>query len=72
MKQFEFQAVVGNDEKLKIPTDVAAQIEPNCRVRVVVLVPDRTEDQQWDKLTVEQFLQGYSDADAIYDNLPAG
>jgi hypothetical protein len=34
-------------------------------------MPESTEDHEWARLTAEQFLQGYADGDAIYDELPA-
>lgn len=72
MKHFEFQTYVSDNATVKIPAEVAAQIERDRPVRVVVLVPDRSEDRQWAELTTEQFLQGYSDGDAIYDDLSIG
>lgn len=72
MKRFEFQTYVNADETLSIPTEVAAQIERSCPVRVVMLIPDSAEDKQWAELTAEQFLQGYADTDAIYDDVSTG
>jgi hypothetical protein len=44
---------------------------PN-QVRVIVLVPEselELEQNDWSMLTAEQFLNGYSPADAIYDTV---
>ena len=72
MKKFEFQTHVNDDETVNIPADVAAQIERNSPVRIVMLIPDQAEDQQWAVFTAEQFLQGYADTDAIYDDVSTG
>ncbi|MBW3597310.1 MAG: hypothetical protein KY475_08550 [Planctomycetes bacterium] len=71
MQHFEFEAYVNDAKTVKIPPEVAAQIERDRPVRIIVLVPDRAEDKQWAELTAEQFLQGYADTDAIYD-VPGG
>ena len=72
MKKFEFQARVNDDETVNIPADIAAQIERNSPVCVVMLIPDQGEDGQWADFTAEQFLQGYADSDAIYDDVSTG
>ena len=33
------------------------------------MIPDDSEDEQWAELTAEQFLAGYADTDAIYDDV---
>jgi hypothetical protein len=33
------------------------------------MIPDDTEDKQWAEFTAEQFLKGYADTDAIYDEV---
>jgi len=32
------------------------------------MMPDDEDDQEWAEFTLEQFLQGYADSDAIYDD----
>ena len=54
---------------LKLPADIAAQISGDDQVRVVLLVGDDQEDEDWNRLTAEQFLAGYSSGDGIYDNV---
>jgi hypothetical protein len=72
MKHFEFDTYVNDDRTVKVPPEVAAQIERDCPVHVIVVVPDDTEDQQWTELTTQQFLRRYADSDWVYDDLPAG
>ena len=33
--------------------------------------PDLDEDRDWARLSIDQFLKGYADGDAAYDDLPA-
>jgi hypothetical protein len=70
MKAFEFQAHVDAEGVLHVPTAIRNQMGPDQPVRVVLLVNETPPDWNWEKLTAEQFLQGYDASDAIYDNLP--
>jgi hypothetical protein len=70
MKAFEFSAQVTSQETLQIPPEVASQLREGQPVRVLLLVGEAEEDADWARLTAEQFLRGYDDGDAIYDNLP--
>ena len=67
MKRIEFQTYVNDDNTVSIPMEVAARIERDCPVWVVMLVGDRAGDRQWAGFTAEQFSKGYHDTDAIYD-----
>ena len=69
MKVLEFQTQLNPDHTLSVPPGVAREIQSGESVRVVLLVPDAAEDQSWAALTTEQFLHGYSEGDAIYDDL---
>jgi len=72
MKAFEFNTRVRADGTLPVPANVTTQLEGDQAVRVIMLVPDKDEEAQWAALTADQFLKGYAESDAIYDNLPAG
>lgn len=69
MQQYEFQTMWTSDATVKIPHEVAAHLLPDRPFRVVLLVPDHEEDQEWSSLSAEEFLRGYADSDAIYDDL---
>src|SRR5262245_5343019 len=68
MKTLEFQATLGPGGTLTVPAEVAQQVPPEQPLRVIVLLPDSDEDREWERFTAEQFLQGYADGDAIYDD----
>jgi hypothetical protein len=72
MKAVEFHTQVNPDQTLAIPPEVAALLSGQQNVRVLLLIPEASEDQEWERLTAEEFLQGYSESDAIYDELPVG
>ncbi|MHB1424121.1 MAG: hypothetical protein ACYC3I_13170 [Gemmataceae bacterium] len=69
MKALAFDAKVNPDNTLPIPTSVAAELPSGQVVRVLVFLPDSSEDADWERLTAEQFLKGYAESDAIYDQL---
>jgi hypothetical protein len=72
MKQFVFHTLLTSDATIKIPSDVAVQIEHDQPIRVVLLVSEPSVDDEWSRLTADQFLQGYGDSDAVYDQLSSG
>ncbi len=69
MKFLEFQTRIASDGTLKLPPDIAAQIPGDDRVRVVLVLGDSSEDEDWKRLTADRFLAGYSQGDDIYDTL---
>jgi hypothetical protein len=70
MKAFEFMAQVNPDGTLPVPAGIAQQLQREKPVRVIVLTPDEdSEEAAWNRFVAEQFLKGYADSDAIYDNL---
>jgi hypothetical protein len=71
MKAVEFQTSINPDGTFTVPPEVAAQMPPQQEVRVIVLLPESSEEADWARLTTEEFARGYADSDAIYDNLSA-
>lgn len=69
MKALAFEAQVNPDNTLAIPSSVASEVPSGQMVRVLLLVPDSTEDADWERLGVTEFLKGYAESDAIYDQL---
>jgi hypothetical protein len=69
MKTLEFHTRVNADKSLPVPPEMARELEPEQAVHVIVVVPEPDENQEWVRITAEQFLKGYADSDAIYDNL---
>ena len=70
MKAYEFPGKITADGQLDIPAGFSEQLPRGQEIRVLLLVPETAEDPSiWARLTAEQFLAGYSDADGLYDRL---
>ncbi len=70
MKAYEMPAQITEDGKLDVPSLPLSGLPRGRAVRLIVLVGEtEEEEQQWKQLTAQQFLQGYSAADAIYDKV---
>jgi hypothetical protein len=70
MKAIEATGIVNSQGQLSL--DEPLNITSSSRVRIIVLVPEIDTDQEhndWSNLTTEQFCNGYSPADAIYDKI---
>lgn len=67
MKAYEYFAEVLSDGHLSIPEDLKEKLKPDSKIRVMLLLED--ENAAWNSFEMSQFLEGYSEKDAIYDNL---
>ncbi len=67
MKAYEYYADVLSDGHLSIPENLKDKLKPDSKVRIMLLLED--ENSVWNKFTVSQFMNGYSEKDAIYDSL---
>jgi hypothetical protein len=67
MKAYEYVGKVLPDGHLSLPENLKNKLKTDLNIRVMLLVED--EDSAWNRLVMSQFLKGYSEADAIYDDL---
>jgi hypothetical protein len=69
MKALEFKSKIKNNQIL-IPLKIQSELKTNKDIRVIVLFDDFEEsnDSVFQEVTTKQFLQGYAESDAIYDN----
>ncbi len=67
MKAYEYYADVLSDGHLSIPENLKDKLKPDSKVRIMLLLED--ENSVWNKFTISQFMNGYSEKDAIYDSL---
>lgn len=67
MKAYEYYADVLSDGHLSIPEDLKDKLKPDSKVRIMLLLED--ENSVWNEFAVSQFMNGYSEKDAIYDSL---
>ena len=72
MKAYEFPCKVTSEGRLELPNALTKLLPDNQVVRVIILLSEPTEredEEVWARLTTEQFLTGYSAADAVYDEI---
>jgi hypothetical protein len=72
MKAYEFPAQLTPEGKLEVDEGLLPSLSIKQTVKVILLIDepdDNAENSAWAKLTAEQFVSGYSEADAIYDNV---
>jgi hypothetical protein len=67
MRAYEASATITRDGNLALPESVRKQLPAGQIARVIVLIPDSDEGHDWERLSAEQFLAGYAEADAVYD-----
>ena len=70
MRAYELPLEIDRDGKIELPEAIVRQIPAGRTARVIILVPDPAdagEQTAWNCLNTEQFLSGYSEADAVYD-----
>lgn len=78
MRAYEFPAKVTEAGSLELPAGLLELLLANQTMRVLVLLEDASaaeqpsqedEDAAWERLGAEEFLAGYSEADAVYDRM---
>lgn len=67
MRAYEYYAEFLTDGHLSVPDNMKDKLKNESKVRVMLLLED--EDSNWNNFSLSQFLEGYSEKDAIYDNL---
>jgi len=67
MKGYEYEGKVLPDGHLSIPEDLKSKLKSDSKIRVMLFFDE--EEIAWDKMSMSQFLKGYSEKDTIYDNL---
>lgn len=67
MRRVEFEAELTTPGVLKIPPAVAQKVSVPVHAKVILILGEPEEDEDWRLLTCQQFLRGYCDEDAIYD-----
>jgi hypothetical protein len=72
MTKLEFDTQLNDDRTISIPPDLAGVLHPGQSIGVNLLVDQADDDFEWRKLTMEEFLKGYAESDAVYDQLPGG
>lgn len=68
MKALEFKTKIKNN-RISIPNGIQSELKAaqDRHVRVIVLIDDSEHEDRFRKEAKSQFLKGYADSDAIYD-----
>ena len=68
MKAVEFKTKLKH-HSIRIPEKLSSVININKTIRVIILYDDEDipESNDYRNLVNEQFLEGYSDSDSVYD-----
>ena len=67
MKAIEFSARI-SDNKIEVPDIYKNKLDNKGKLRVIILIDEKEDEKEWKTLSANQFLKGYGDSDAIYDN----
>jgi hypothetical protein len=68
MDSIEFETVLRGESTLDLPPEVIAKLPTSGLAKVIVLVKDDAEDEQWRRMSYEQFLRDDSPEDSVYDS----
>jgi hypothetical protein len=67
MKAIEFTSQVRNNS-IRVPQHLGSELSGSKNLRVIVLYEeDDPEEDDFQNLSQEQFIKGYSESDSIYD-----
>lgn len=80
MRAYEFPVKLNAAGSIELPAQLAALLADTPLARVILLIPETAdvaedteteteEDAAWERLGAEEFLAGYSEADAVYDRM---
>jgi hypothetical protein len=67
MRQIEFDTELQDKPFLAMPEEVAAQLPKSGRAKVILLVAEDAEDEEWQAAAYEQFMRKNSSEDSVYD-----
>ncbi|MGI9179921.1 MAG: hypothetical protein ACR2H9_05395 [Longimicrobiaceae bacterium] len=72
MKAYEFPGKIAQDGRIELPRSLMSALRTEQPVRVILLIEesgDVEEENAWSRFSAGQFLAGYAEEDAIYDDL---
>lgn len=69
MQAIEFSTEIKPDYTIEVPEAYAALLQAQQKVRIIILLEEDEEQDLWNKMTTEQFLEGFAEEDSVYDKL---
>ena len=67
MKQIEFYTELQDKPFLAVPQEVAAKLPKSGHAKVILLLPEDAEDEEWLAVAYEQFMREDKPEDSVYD-----
>jgi hypothetical protein len=67
MRQIEFDTELQDKPFLAVPQEVAAQLPKSGHAKVILLLAEDPEDNEWQAASYEQFMREDSPEDSVYD-----
>lgn len=72
MRMYEVPIDITPEGKLELPKVLMDRMIRGQSIKLIALLDepeDKEYDSDWSRVTAEQFLAGYGDADSIYDTI---
>jgi hypothetical protein len=67
MRQIEFDTELQDKPFLAVPQEVAAQLPKSGHAKVILLLAEDAEDEEWRAAAYEQFMKENGSEDSVYD-----
>jgi hypothetical protein len=67
METYEYVAEILADGHLSVPEKLKEKLREKTKVKVMLVIGD--EDEDWNNFVMSEFSKGYSEKDAVYDDL---
>jgi hypothetical protein len=67
MRQIESDTELQDKPFLSVPQEVAAQLPKSGHAKVILLLAEDAEDEEWQAEAYEQFMRENSSEDSVYD-----
>ena len=72
MKAYELPLKLTDEGTLDLPAELIAILPRDEFLRVLILVPeeaDSSEEEDWRRMTTDQFFSQFAETDSVYDTL---
>ena len=67
MRQIEFDTELHDKPFIAVPQELAAQLLKSGHVKVILLLVEDSEDEEWRAAAYEQFMREDNPEDSVYD-----
>ena len=67
MQTIEFETELQGKNSLQTPAELAAQLPPTGRAKVILFWPEVGDEKEWRPLSYEQFMREEPPEDSVYN-----